>query len=236
MVECLETEGIIMHTIPHGETSLIIDVFTYHFGMIKGYVRGGRQKKNSGIYQKGTLIALSHQRRLFEQLGQITADVIDCYWVDISRYKINFKIFDTLSNLLLVTLPQFVPETLLYKEFLNFIKILKEYDNKVMIQRYYADYLILCLQQLGYLPDFTSCAVSGSRKDVIYVSPKTARAISVDIAGDYASRLLPLPAFLKNYALEASEEDICNSLKILQLCFKKFVFEPKNTKIVTLLI
>ena len=61
------------------------------------------------------------------------------------------------------------------------------------------DYLrweLLLLEQLGFGLDLTSCAVTGSREDLAYVSPRSGRAVSLDGAGDWAARLLPLPPVL----------------------------------------
>jgi DNA repair protein RecO (recombination protein O) len=52
------------------------------------------------------------------------------------------------------------------------------------------------LEELGFGLDLTSCAVTGSRDDLAYVSPKTGRAVSRGAAGDWVARLLPLPVAL----------------------------------------
>ena len=49
------------------------------------------------------------------------------------------------------------------------------------------------LERLGYGLDLTRCAVTGSREDLAFVSPRTGRAVARDAAGDWADRLLPLP-------------------------------------------
>jgi DNA repair protein RecO (recombination protein O) len=61
------------------------------------------------------------------------------------------------------------------------------------------DYLrweLAMLEALGFALDLTRCAVTGSREDLAYVSPKSGRAVSRGAAGEWASRLLPLPAVL----------------------------------------
>ena len=52
---------------------------------------------------------------------------------------------------------------------------------------------MLLLDELGFGLDLTTCAVTGARDDLAYVSPKTGRAVSRAGAGDWAARLLPLP-------------------------------------------
>jgi len=46
---------------------------------------------------------------------------------------------------------------------------------------------------LGFGLDLTRCAVTGTRDDLAFVSPRTGRAVSRDGAGEWSDRLLPLP-------------------------------------------
>ena len=56
------------------------------------------------------------------------------------------------------------------------------------------------LTMLGYGIDLSRCAVSGANDGLTHVSPKSGRAVRGSEAGDYLSRLLPLPAFLLGFA------------------------------------
>ena len=61
----------------------------------------------------------------------------------------------------------------------------------------YLHWELALLEDLGYGLDLTQCAVTGSTQDLIYVSPKTGRAVSRNGAGEWADRLLPLPKCLQ---------------------------------------
>ncbi|HEY2836065.1 MAG TPA: DNA repair protein RecO C-terminal domain-containing protein, partial [Rhizomicrobium sp.] len=52
------------------------------------------------------------------------------------------------------------------------------------------------LDALGFGLDLSECAATGATAGLIYVSPRTGRAVSQSAGLDYAARLLPLPAFL----------------------------------------
>jgi DNA repair protein RecO (recombination protein O) len=59
------------------------------------------------------------------------------------------------------------------------------------------DYLrweLLLLEETGFGLDLGVCAVTGTREDLVFVSPKTGRAVSRVGAGEWAARLFPLPA------------------------------------------
>ena len=52
------------------------------------------------------------------------------------------------------------------------------------------------LDELGFGLDLSRCAVTGARDGLAYVSPRSGRAVSAQAAGEWAPRLLPLPALL----------------------------------------
>jgi DNA repair protein RecO (recombination protein O) len=55
---------------------------------------------------------------------------------------------------------------------------------------------LLLLAELGFGLDLESCAVTGTKEDLVAVSPKSGRSISAAEAAPFAGKLLALPAFL----------------------------------------
>jgi DNA repair protein RecO (recombination protein O) len=71
------------------------------------------------------------------------------------------------------------------------------------------------LETLGFGLDLSECAATGAKDDLIYVSPKTGRAVSRDGAGIYADRLFKLPRFLLDArADEPQSNDIAAGLAL----------------------
>jgi DNA repair protein RecO (recombination protein O) len=231
MTEVIDTQGVIIQCRPYGETSSVIHVFTKDAGLLNGYVKGARTKKNSGIYQKGNLIDLIHSRRLTEQLGTINADLQQCLWQEFSKNRLIFKIFNIVCDLKMTILPTYVYEPVIYDAFMRLINLLLESPDMLIVKRAYVDYLYIILQQIGYAPDFKRCGVTGEITDVIYVSPKTARAICQSIGQPYHDKMLLLPEFLIHYHAQPNEIDIQNGQKIMQLCYDKFVFCPRDIEL-----
>jgi DNA repair protein RecO (recombination protein O) len=60
----------------------------------------------------------------------------------------------------------------------------------------YARWELDLLAELGFGLDLTECAATGSNNRLIYVSPKSGRAVSAAAGEPYRDRLLALPAFL----------------------------------------
>jgi DNA repair protein RecO (recombination protein O) len=56
------------------------------------------------------------------------------------------------------------------------------------------------LDELGFGLDLSACAATGASEGLVYVSPKSGRAVSAVAGEPYRDRLLPLPAFLRGGA------------------------------------
>jgi len=85
------------------------------------------------------------------------------------------------------------------------------------------------LSQLGFALDLTRCASTGSVEDLIYVSPKTGRAVSADAGAPYHDRLLPLPAFLLgSQAGIVDERALQKGFKLTGYFLEKWIAAPKN--------
>jgi DNA repair protein RecO (recombination protein O) len=82
------------------------------------------------------------------------------------------------------------------------------------------------LEALGFGLDLGQCAATGRTDDLIYVSPRTGRAVSRGGGADYAARLLPLPGFLLG-SLDAPDLMATRAgLKLTGHFLLQRVFEP----------
>ena len=68
------------------------------------------------------------------------------------------------------------------------------------------------LHEMGYALEVDRCAVTGGTDGLIYVSPKSGRAVSRDAAGAWADRLLPLPPILRGVG-EGPDHEIAQAFQ-----------------------
>ncbi|MCL4676554.1 MAG: DNA repair protein RecO C-terminal domain-containing protein, partial [Pararhodobacter sp.] len=71
----------------------------------------------------------------------------------------------------------------------------------------------LLLEDTGYGLDLSSCAVTGASEGLVHVSPRSGRAVTSAGAGDYAGRLLPLPALLLDETAPETREGMAQGLR-----------------------
>ena len=69
------------------------------------------------------------------------------------------------------------------------------------------------LEELGYGLDLESCAATGVQQDLIYVSPKSGRAVSRKAGANWADRMLPLPRFLRAQTATKEAAEVLDALK-----------------------
>ena len=83
------------------------------------------------------------------------------------------------------------------------------------------------MMEIGFGLDLSECAATGTTEDLIYVSPKSGRAVCRSAGEAYKDKLLVLPAFLLG-AEEASSLDIANGLALSGFFLERHVFGPRQ--------
>ena len=90
-------------------------------------------------------------------------------------------------------LPEREPHPALYHDS---VRLLDHLNDEAEWPLAYLIWEMRLLDELGFGLDLRRCAVTGSRENLTYVSPRTGRAVSREGAGEWADRLLPLPPCL----------------------------------------
>jgi DNA repair protein RecO (recombination protein O) len=88
-------------------------------------------------------------------------------------------------------------------------------------------YELLLLSELGFGLALDKCAVTGSGDDLVYISPKSATAVSAGAGALYKDRLLPLPAFL-SAPVTPEWDDIFDGLRVTGFFLKRHFFEDRR--------
>ncbi|MGZ3285223.1 MAG: DNA repair protein RecO, partial [Xanthobacteraceae bacterium] len=85
------------------------------------------------------------------------------------------------------------------------------------------------LAELGFGLDLATCAVTGEDKELIYVSPKSGRAVSREAGEPWKHKLLILPAFLHQaFADDPSLQDVADGFALTGFFLLRHVLEPRG--------
>ena len=94
-----------------------------------------------------------------------------------------------------------------------------------LVARFEAQMLAEC----GFALDLESCAATGARDELIYVSPKSGRAVSAAAGAPWRDRLLPLPAFLRGAAgPRPSAAEVDDAFRLTGFFLTRDLFAPRG--------
>ncbi|MGK8233077.1 DNA repair protein RecO [Roseovarius sp. MS2] len=189
-------QGILLNSRRHGESSVIIEVFTPERGRHAGVVRGGASRKMAPVLQPGAQLDLEWRARLEDHIGTFRVEPLKSRaWTMGDRMALAG--LNAVCALLLFVLPEREAHAELYRKTLILLDIL---DQPEIWTLAYLNWEMALLEEMGFGLDLRRCAVLGEKaNDLSYVSPKTGRAVSRAGAGEWANRLLPLPPCLMGH-------------------------------------
>ncbi|MEI4260904.1 DNA repair protein RecO [Roseovarius sp. D0-M9] len=187
-------QGILLSARRHGESSSIIEVLTPSRGRHAGVVRGGASRKLAPILQPGAQLDLAWRARLEDHIGTFTVEPVRSRASHVMNDRLALAGLNAVTALLLFSLPEREAHLPLYARTEALLDLMGERDIWPLA---YLKWELALLEEMGFGLDLSACAALGARaNDLSYVSPRTGRAVSRAGAGEWANRLLPLPACL----------------------------------------
>jgi DNA repair protein RecO (recombination protein O) len=105
--------------------------------------------------------------------------------------------------------------------------VLDHLDDRALAAALVARFELALLGELGFGLDLDQCAATGASAELIYVSPKTGRAISRGAGEPWRDRLLRLPAFLREEG-EPALDDIAAAFALTGFFLARHVLEPRG--------
>jgi DNA repair protein RecO (recombination protein O) len=186
-------DGTLLSVRRHGESSAIVEIFTEGHGRYLGVVRGGASRKLAPLLQPGAQLDAAWSARLDDHLGSFTVEPVKSRASAFLDDRLALAGLNAMTALLSFTLPEREPHGLLYRRSIALFDLLGHNEAWPVV---YLRWELALLEEMGFGLDLGSCAVTGARDDLAYVSPKSGRAVSAEGAGEWADRLLPLPPIL----------------------------------------
>ena len=220
-------EGVVLATRPHGESSAILELFTRSRGRHLGLVRGGRSRRLRSLLQPGNTVNATWRARLDEHLGNYTLEPVAM------RAAVAMEDPLRLAGLATVTaMAQLLPEREAHERlFEAFVIVLDALENDEVWPALLVRWELGLLDDLGFGLDLTECASSGVRDNLIWVSPKSGRAVSEAAGEPYAAKLLPLPAFLGGRpGGETKSGDVLAGLRLTGFFLERHVFGARGLR------
>jgi len=217
--------GIIIGTRKHGESSVIVEMFSAGHGRHMGLVRGGRGRRMRSVLQPGNRVLATWRARLADHLGHflIEPDQLDAalYMAD----PLRLAALNTINELVRL-LPERDSHGHLYGAYVHILDYIRS-DERWADE--FVRWQLLLLQELGFGLDLTCCASTGEVDNLVYVSPKSGRAVGAGAGEPYKEKLLPLPQFLvHDQQTGPGWVDVKAGLQLAGYFLTRHVYEPRG--------
>jgi DNA repair protein RecO (recombination protein O) len=220
-------DGIFLSGRPHGETSVIANIFTGANGRACGLVKGGRSRRIRPVLQTGNGLKVEWRARLDDQLGVYTVELTEAIAAHALDDRLALAGVNAVAALLQV-LPERDPHPNLFGEAQACLRATGSTSFTVKIIRFELRFL----EELGFGLDLTKCAATGERDGLAYVSPKSGQAVTQTAGEPYRERLLPLPGFLleEKETAPPAERDLADGLAMTGYFLRRHIFAETGGK------
>jgi DNA repair protein RecO (recombination protein O) len=197
-------EAFVLSARPHGEAGAVVQLLTLEHGRFAAHVAGGGSRRMKPYLQAGSRVIADFRAKTPEQLGSARLEPAG---EGVSA------LFDDPLALAGVAAAAAVAQGALPE---------REPHPSALFVRYEVG----LLEELGFGLDFSRCASTGRAEDLLYVSPRTGRAVSRGAAQGFEDRLLPLPPFLLSAKNALGAGDVGRGLDLTGHFLARFVFSP----------
>jgi DNA repair protein RecO (recombination protein O) len=217
-------DGIVLGVKRHGETSVILELMTHEHGRHLGLVRGGGAPRLRAVLQPGNALRATWRARLDEHLGHYTVEALN---LRAAAFLPAAHAVHGVTHLaaLFRLLAEREPHAGLYAELDTILDRLDDAQAVApMIARFELDFLA----ELGFGLDLATCAATGTTDDLIYVSPRSGRAVSRSAGEAYRDRLMPLPGFLQAQTAPQAAGDLTDAFALTGFFLDRHAFAPRG--------
>lgn len=225
MIDWQDT-GIILSVRGHGENGGIASILTQNHGRAAGYVYGATSTKSRGLLEPGNIVHVKWQAKASGQLGTFTLELEKSHAADVLDDPIKLTALQSACALADKTMPESEKHEGVYA---GMRALLSSFSGEIWPAAYIF-WEIGLLRELGFGLDLTQCASTGQTEDLIYVSPRSGRAVSAPAGEIYKEKLLNLPPFLRGEA-RMENQDVLDGLRLTGHFLLHRVFALSNSNL-----
>ncbi len=228
-------EAIVLGARRHGEEHVILELMTRARGRHLGMVRRGASPSVRPIIQSGNTVQATWRARIESQMGSYNVETRQ------SRVALLMDQATALNGMNLLAehmrlLPEREPHPELYECLCALLDVL---DQPLLAASLMVRFELMLLEELGFGLDLHRCAATGRQDQLTHVSPKSGRAVCLDVALPYAPRLFVLPPFLGGAQMEANSlthdernsvslPDLAHGMRLTGYFLSRHVWEPRG--------
>ncbi len=217
-------EGIVLGVRRHSESAVVLELMTVQHGRHLGLVRGGRSRRMQPVLQPGNRVAAEWRARLDEHLGTYIVEPLRHHAARLYGSAVGLYGLQALAAHL-----RLLPERDSHPRLFDMTALLVEhFEEPERALELFLRFELMLLDEMGFGLDLRQCAATGTTDELIYVSPKSGRAVNREAGEPWADKLLPLPAFLRESKQRADRAAMQDAARLLIHFFERDVHGPRG--------
>lgn len=218
-------EAFVLSARSHGDTGVIVDLLTQTHGRRAAYVAGGASRKMKPFLQAGARVVVDYRARTAEQLGAARLEPVGEGPSALFDEPLALAGLAAAAAVVQGALPEREPHP---GVFLAFEALVSALAVPQVWPAIFVRFEAGLLEDLGFGMDLSHCAATGTLDDLIYVSPRTGRAVSREAGAPYADKLLTLPPFMLGAQAGLGAGDVRAGFALTGHFLEQFVFHPQD--------
>ncbi|WP_338332608.1 DNA repair protein RecO [Acetobacter sp. LMG 32666] len=211
-----EAPALVVFVAPQGESSARVHMLTEQDGLVRALAYGGASRAGRALWQPGNVVKARLMQRGEGAPTRVSGELLYGCAARILSMPLALAMMQSACVLADATLPEGEPCPAFFGatlKLLSFIGYSPDIAEQTGLPNY-IEWELALLDVLGFGLDLSHCAATGQTHDLAYVSPRTGRAVSVEGAGAWKDRLLPLPAFLQDPTQAGNWSDWLDGLRL----------------------
>jgi DNA repair protein RecO (recombination protein O) len=220
-----EDDAFVLSARAHGETGAIVELLTQQHGKYAAHVAGGASRRLKPFLQPGAQVIVRYRARVADQLGSASLEPMGEGPAALFDDRLALAGLAAAAAVAAGALPEREPHPGAYLAFEALSHALVHPDVwPAVFVRFEAG----LLQELGFGLDLSKCAATGALDDLVYVSPRTGRAVSRAAGEPYKERMLALPPFMLGAQAGLGPGDVKAGLDLTAHFLEAYIFGPLN--------
>ena len=207
----------------HGDTGAVVDLLTETRGRRSAYVAGGASRRMKPFLQPGARVVAEYRARTSDHLGSARLEPVGEGPSALFDDPLALTGLAAAAAVAQGALPEREPHP---GAFLAFEALMGAFALPEVWPAVFVRFEAGLLEDLGFGLDLSRCAATGSTDDLVWVSPRTGRAVSRQAGEPYADKLLNLPPFLLGAQAGVREGDVGSGFDLTGHFLEQFVFHP----------
>jgi DNA repair protein RecO (recombination protein O) len=220
-----QDDAYVLSARPHGESGAVVEFLTLSHGRFAAHVAGGASRRMKPYLQAGSRVSAAYRSRTADHLGSAQVEPVGEGAAALFDDPLALAGLAAAAAVAQGALPEREPHP---GAFAAFEALAEAFGFAEVWPAVFVRFEIGLLEELGFGLDLTRCAATGRTDELIYVSPRTGRAVSREAGRPYADRLLALPPFLISAQSGLGAGDVADGLALAGHFLAQNVFGPLN--------